>query len=76
MNTRKKMVHIADWLGWQHESMSFGLRSIADAEKLWQYWQDNADTLPEFADENEGDEVEDITNVRISVLGYDPMEAV
>lgn len=37
MNVREKMEAIAAWLGHTDETISFGLRSIADAEKLYDY---------------------------------------
>lgn len=73
MNTREKMEAIAQWLGWQHENMSFGLRSVADAEKLYDYWQARTDTLPEFADDESDDEEIDVATYRVNALGYDPM---
>lgn len=62
-NTREKMLLVADWLGWQDEQMSFGLRSMRDAEELY----DEA-----MAGDNEM--AEDWTSAaRKRVLGYDPM---
>lgn len=72
MNTREKMAAIEHWLGWMDESLSFGLKSIADAEKLYDYWQSNPD-LPEMADEWEDDEGNDIAVHRVAAIGYDPL---
>lgn len=67
MNTREKLLAIADWIGWQEEVMSDGLRSVTDAEKLYDVAMRGE--LPEMADEWEEQQ-------RIDVLGYDPMEPV
>jgi hypothetical protein len=76
MNTREKMELIADWLGYQHEDLSFGLRSVGDAEKLYDHWQAHADELPEYADMDVDDGGVDIAARRRVVLGYDPLNEV
>lgn len=81
MNTREKLIAIADWLGWQDENLSFGLRSVADAERLYDHWQAHAAELPEMTDEAwfspSGEEVDriDIAARRRVVLGYDPLNS-
>lgn len=79
METQKKHEHpvdkmraIAEWLGWQEENLSYGLRSIADAEKLYDYWQANPD-LPEMADVLFDDDGDEVAPHRIKALGYDPL---
>jgi hypothetical protein len=72
LNTREKIAAVADWLGWQEETLSYGLRCVEDAFKLYDYWQSNED-LPEMADEDYDDEDVDLTLHRIAAVGYDPM---
>lgn len=72
MNSREKLLAVAEWLGWQEESLSYGLRSPEDAIKLYHYWQLNKE-LPEMADEDFDDEDDDISKYRVEALGYDPM---
>lgn len=66
-NAREQLANIADWLGWQDESLSFGLINSYDALRLYDYAQANADRLSEMADEWEPED-------RIAALGYDPLE--
>lgn len=75
MNVREKAEAIAKWLGWQHEDLSFGLRTLTDAEKLYDYWQNQADVdLPELADEeSDYEDGPDVAAHRVLALGYDPM---
>jgi len=72
LNTREKIAAVADWLGWQEEQLSYGLRSTEDAFKLYDYWRADQN-LPEMADEDYADEDTDLTLHRIAALGYDPM---
>lgn len=73
-NAREQLEAAAKWLGWQEESLSFGLRSPEDGIKLWRYWQSMPDTLPEMADEEVvEDGVESAEKHRILALGYDPL---
>lgn len=65
MNAREILVAAADWLGWQEENMSFGLKSAEDAIKLYAYAQAHPE-LPEMADEWEPKD-------RRKALGYEPM---
>lgn len=67
MNARETLAHIADWLGWQEEALSFGLRNAFDALRLYDHWQAHEDTLGEMADEWKPKD-------RIAALGYDPMD--
>lgn len=66
MNARETLAHVADWLGWQGETLSFGLRNAFDALRLYDYAQAHPN-LGEMADEWE-------PNDRVAALGYDPME--
>lgn len=73
LNAREKLLAIADWLGWQNEDLSFGLKSPEDAVKLHNYWQERADTLPEMADDEKDDEGRWMFMFRKHALGYDPL---
>lgn len=73
LNAREKLLAIAVWLGWQNEDLSFGLKSPEDAIKLYNYWQERADTLPEMADEEQDDEGRWMFMFRKHALGYDPL---
>lgn len=65
MNAREQLKAVADWLGWQDESLSFGLVNSLDALRLYDYAQSHGE-LPEMAD--------DWTPAqRIKALGYDPL---
>lgn len=72
-NARETIAAVAEWLGYQEEQLSYGLRSPEDALKLHAYWEARPDTLPEMADEDFDDEGEDICAHRIAAVGYDPM---
>lgn len=50
MNAREILAAAADWLGWQDEDMSFGLKSAEDGLKLYAYAQAHPE-LPEMADD-------------------------
>ncbi len=67
MNARETLAHVADWLGWQEETLSFGLRNAFDGLRLYDHWMANQDRLDEMADEWEPKD-------RIAALGYDPMD--
>ncbi|WNT48189.1 hypothetical protein SPLA5a_PHROGS00106 [Salmonella phage SPLA5a] len=73
LNAREKLLAIADWLGWQNENLSFGLKSPEDAVKLYNYWQEHADSLSEMADDEQDDEGRWLFMFRKAALGYDPM---
>ena len=66
MNAREQLAAIADWLGWQEESLSFGLRNSMDALRLYDYAQAHPN-LPEMADEWKPRDL-------IAALGYNPFE--
>lgn len=68
MNAREQLLHIADWLGWQDESLSFGLRNSMDALRLYDYAQAHPN-LPEMADTW-------TSRSRVAALGYDPLEQI
>lgn len=73
LNTREKLLNISEWLGWQNEELSFGLKSPEDAIKLYNYWKERADTLPEMADEEQDDQGRWVFMFRKHALGYDPL---
>jgi hypothetical protein len=66
MNAREQLIAIADWLGWQEESLSFGLRNSMDALRLYDYAQAHPN-LPEMADDW-------MPCSLIAALGYNPFE--
>lgn len=72
-NPREKLAAVSNWLGWQNEDLSFGLRSPEDAIKLYDYWDVRGDTLPEMADEYVDDEGRFMSIFRKDALGYDPL---
>lgn len=66
-NAREMLGVVAEWLGWQHEDLSFGLRNAFDALRLYDHWIANEARLAEMADEWEPKD-------RIAALGYDPLD--
>lgn len=71
-NSREQLAAAAEWLGWQDEYLSSGLKSADDALKLWRFWQARP-YGPEMADE-ECDGF-DVAALRVEALGYDPLGA-
>lgn len=71
-NSRELLAAVADWLGNQHEDLSFGLKSAFDALRLYQFWTERS-ALPEFCDEDTDDDGNDLAALRIEALGYDPI---
>lgn len=74
LNAREQLEAAATWLGYQHEDLSYGLKSPEDGIKLWRYWTAN-DRLPEFCDQPE-DEAEGKVVVKHvkKAIGYNPWE--
>lgn len=66
MNAREQIENIAEWLGYQEESLSFGLRHAMDALRLYDYSMAHPE-LHEMADEWEDADL-------IAALGYNPLE--
>jgi len=72
LNAREQLEAAFTWLGYQHDDLSFGLKSPEDAIKLWKAWQSDPE-LPEFCDEGEDYEDGQKLNKRVrKILGYDP----
>lgn len=71
---REKTAAIAEWLGCHHENIAYGLRSVADAEKLYDYWQSNSHLVPENCDDEPDDPSVNVRQHRINAIGYDPLE--
>ena len=67
INAREMLNIIEEWLGWQEETLSFGLKNAFDALRLYDYWLTHEAKLGEMADEWEPEN-------RIAALGYDPMD--
>lgn len=70
-NAREQLAAAAEWLGWQDENLSFGLKSAEDGLKLWAHWQAHPE-FPEMADE-EIDHRGTVAKERRKALGYDPL---
>lgn len=72
LNAREQLEAITAWLGYQHEDLSFGLKSPEDAIKLFRGWASDPE-LPEFCDECESaaDRKKLLARTR-KILGYDP----
>ncbi|MEM8519518.1 hypothetical protein [Janthinobacterium sp. CAN_S7] len=75
-NMREKAEAIALWLGYHNEDIAYGLRALADAEKLYDYWQAHSGVLPEFCDEDADDPTVNVRQHRIAAIGYDPLMIV
>ncbi|QGZ16212.1 hypothetical protein Hena1_00360 [Erwinia phage Hena1] len=75
-NPREKLLAIATWLGYQTESLSYGLKSPEDAIKLFDYWDIHRDVVPEMADERTDDEDRFVSIFRKDALGYDPLDTL
>lgn len=72
LNAREQLEAAFTWLGYQHEDLSFGLKSPEDGLKLWRAWQADPE-LPEFCDEGEDKDDAKALSARIrKILGYDP----
>jgi hypothetical protein len=72
LNAREQLVAAAEWLGYQHEDLSFGLKSPEDGLKLWRYWMARPAELPEFCDQaDDEDQTLCMKHVK-KALGYDP----
>lgn len=65
-NAREHLAVVADWLGFQEESLSFGLINAYDGLRLYDHSHANPH-LGEMADEW-------LPQDRIAALGYDPLE--
>ncbi|GAO73509.1 hypothetical protein [Comamonas sp. E6] len=69
MNAREQLIAIADWLGDEEESLSFGLRNAFDALRLYDYALARPELICGYVMEwPEAD--------RIAALGYDPIATV
>lgn len=66
LNVRERMVLVADWLGWNDDNLSFGLRSVDDAVKLYEYGLKRNNFLHEMADEWH-------RNSLVAAVGYNPL---
>lgn len=64
-----KLECISGWLDRMDEGLSFGLKSVVDAEKLYDHFA-NHETMDRYAVEENSDEM---SAERIKVLGYDPL---
>ncbi len=67
MNAREQLIEIGDWLGNEHENLSFGLRNSYDALRLYDYAKADPELWHAFVCEWDAAD-------RIAALGYDPLE--
>ena len=68
-----RLHNLTEWLEQQHSGLRNGLRSVADAEKLYTYWG-STPNLPEFADMGEGRIKRDaLIQHHINAIGYSPL---
>jgi len=65
MNAREQLEACAEWLGWQHEDMSYGLTDPEHGLKLWRYMKAH-DELSDMADEWAEED-------RVKAIGYCPL---
>ena len=72
LNPREQLLAAANWLGMQHEDLSYGLKKPEDGLKLWRYAQNHPADLAEFCDEVTG-ELGDWTDAHFkAAIGYNP----
>lgn len=72
LNAREQLEAAAAWLGYQHEDLSYGLKSPGDGLKLWRFWSTDP-SLPEFCDGWDDVDERDVCVKRVrKILGYDP----
>lgn len=73
-NAREELLLAAGWLAFQHEDLSFGLKSAEDAIKLWRAWTAD-ENLPEFCDEPESaEESKEFHAIIKRAVGYNPWQ--
>jgi hypothetical protein len=65
INIREFLSSAAEWLSWQEEDITYGLKTPEDAIKLYRYALENED-LPEMADTWAYKD-------RRRAIGYDPL---
>ena len=68
----ERMREILTWLGHQEIALTDGLRSISDAEKLYDYWK-TAPGLTVFADSHTGMDTATPHQHHINAIGYSPL---
>lgn len=71
MNAREQLEAAANWLGYHHEDLSFGLKSPEDGLKLWRYGKKHPE-LAEMCDEPEGNEADWTDKHFKRAIGYNP----
>jgi hypothetical protein len=74
MNILDKLERMAEWYRWNDAALWRGLRSVFDAERLYDYWHEQHPALPHLADGHAcGYRNVDCAAHRVEALGYDPM---
>lgn len=66
LNVRERLAIVADWLGWNDEDLSFGLRSVDDAVKLYEYSLKRDNALHGMVDQWH-------RNSLVAAIGYNPL---
>ena len=72
----ERLTAITKWLRSHHKDVASGIRSVTDAGKLYDYWQERRDVLPEFCDGDADGPSVDVRWHRITALGYNPLVIV
>jgi hypothetical protein len=68
MNARETLAEVTDWLRWQDQDLSYGLKNAFDALRLYDHAQANPD-LPKMAEEWDSEDL-------IAAIGYNPFDYV
>lgn len=69
-NAKEQLAACVEWLAWQEEALSEGLKSAEDALRLWRFWQGLCNGPPMADEPHAGC---DVPALRIAALGYDPL---
>lgn len=74
MNAREQLAAAAHWLSYQHEDLSFGLKTPEDGLKLWRYAAEHDAELAEFCDEACGEPGDWKPAHFKAAIGYNPFK--
>ncbi len=74
MNAREQLAAAAHWLSYQHEDLSFGLKTPEDGLKLWRYAAEHDDGLVEFCDGVTGERGDWKLKHFKAAIGYNPFD--
>lgn len=73
MNAREELEAAFNWLAYQAEDLSYGLKCAEDGLKLWRYANAHPD-LAEFCDQESGEPGDWTTRHFKAAIGYDPFK--